>query len=107
MESLIGLTAIAGALLLAFGALGAAIGIGILGGRFIEAIARQPELGPQLQTKFFVVMGLVDAVPMIAVGLGLFIIFSNPFIGQAKQAAATAPVAVTAPAATATAEVAP
>jgi len=74
MESLIGLSAIAGALLLAFGALGAAIGIGILGGRFIEAIARQPELGPQLQTKFFVVMGLVDAVPMIAVGLGLFII---------------------------------
>jgi F-type H+-transporting ATPase subunit c len=99
MESLIGLSAIAGALLLAFGALGAAIGIGILGGRFIEAIARQPELAPQLQTKFFVVMGLVDAVPMIAVGLGLFIIFSNPFIGQAKEAAANAaPVAaVTAP----------
>ncbi|WP_410209811.1 F0F1 ATP synthase subunit C [Aquirhabdus sp.] len=100
MESLIGLSAIAGALLLAFGALGAAIGIGILGGRFIEAIARQPELGPQLQTKFFVVMGLVDAVPMIAVGLGLFIIFSNPFVGQAKEAAAAAaPVAVVAPAA--------
>jgi F-type H+-transporting ATPase subunit c len=99
MESLIGLSAIAGALLLAFGALGAAIGIGILGGRFIEAIARQPELAPQLQTKFFVVMGLVDAVPMIAVGLGLFIIFSNPFIGQAKEAAANAaPVAVVAPA---------
>lgn len=96
MESLIGLSAIAGAILLAFGALGAAIGIGILGGRFIEAIARQPEMGPQLQTKFFVVMGLVDAVPMIAVGLGLFIIFSNPFIGQAQKAAEAAPAAAVA-----------
>lgn len=99
MESLIGLSAIAGAMLLSFGALGAAIGIGILGSRFIEAIARQPEYAPQLQTKFFVIMGLVDAVPMIAVGLGMYIIFSNPFIDQAKEATAAAPVAVEAPAA--------
>jgi len=98
MENMIGLTAIAGALLLSFGALGAAIGIGILGSRFIEAIARQPEYAPQLQTKFFVIMGLVDAVPMIAVGLGMYIIFSNPFIDQAKEAA-PAPAAVVQPAA--------
>lgn len=98
MENVIGLSAIAGSLLLAFGALGAAIGIGILGSRFIEAIARQPEAAPKLQTQFFVIMGLVDAVPMIAVGLGLFIIFSNPFVAQAK-AAAEAPAAVEAPAA--------
>ena len=95
MENMIGLTAIAGAMRLSFGALGAAIGIGILGGRFLEGIARQPELAPQLQTKFFVIMGLVDAVPMIAVGLGMFIIFSNPFIDQAKENAA--PVAVVQP----------
>ncbi len=60
---------IAGGLMMGLGALGAAVGIGILGGRFLEGAARQPELIPMLRTQFFIVMGLVDAVPMIAVGL--------------------------------------
>ena len=34
---------IAGALMMGLGALGASIGIGILGGRFLEGAARQPE----------------------------------------------------------------
>ena len=35
---------IAGALMMGLGALGAAVGIGVLGGRFLEGAARQPEL---------------------------------------------------------------
>lgn len=66
---------IAGGLMMGFGALGAAIGIGGLGGRFIEGAARQPELIPLLRTNFFIVMGLVDAVPMIAVGVSMYILF--------------------------------
>ena len=54
----------------------AAIGIGILGGKFLEGGARQPELIPMLRTQFFIVMGLVDAIPMIAVGLGLYVMFA-------------------------------
>lgn len=84
MENLIGLTAIAAALLIAFGALGTAIGFGLLGGRFLEAVARQPELAPQLQTRMFLVAGLLDTVPMIGVGIGLFFIFANPFIEAAR-----------------------
>ena len=84
MENLIGLTAIAAALLIAFGALGTAIGFGLLGGRFLEAVARQPELAPHLQTRMFLVAGLLDAVPMIGVGIGLFFIFANPFIEAAR-----------------------
>ena len=84
MENLIGLTAIAAALLIAFGALGTAIGFGLLGGRFLEAVARQPDLAPQLQTRMFLVAGLLDAVPMIGVGIGLFFIFANPFIEAAR-----------------------
>ena len=84
MENLIGLTAIAAALLIAFGALGTAIGFGLLGGRFLEAVARQTELAPQLQTRMFLVAGLLDAVPMIGVGIGLFFIFANPFIEAAR-----------------------
>ena len=56
---------IAGALMMGLGALGAAIGIGVLGGRFLEGAARQPELIPLLRTQFFIMMGLTDAVPMI------------------------------------------
>ena len=66
---------IAGALMMGLGALGAAVGIGILGGRFLEG-ARQPELIPMLRTQFFIVMGLVDAVPMIAVGIAFYVLFA-------------------------------
>ncbi len=66
----------AGALMMGLAALGAAVGIGILGGRFLEGAARQPELIPLLRTQFFIVMGLVDAVPMIVVGVALYIMFA-------------------------------
>ena len=64
-----GLIYIAGALMMGLGALGAAIGIGNLGGKYMEGIARQPELIPMLRTQMFIVLGLVDAVPMISVGI--------------------------------------
>ncbi|MCL2872573.1 MAG: F0F1 ATP synthase subunit C [Betaproteobacteria bacterium] len=75
MELATSLLYIASALMLGLGALGAAVGIGILGGRFLEGAARQPELIPMLRVQFFIVMGLVDAVPMIAVAFGLFVMF--------------------------------
>jgi len=58
------------------GAMGAAIGIGNLGGKYMEGIARQPELIPMLRTQMFIVLGLVDAVPMIAVGIAFYMIFA-------------------------------
>ncbi|MFV2032014.1 MAG: F0F1 ATP synthase subunit C [Gammaproteobacteria bacterium] len=67
---------IAGALMLGLGALGAAVGIGILGGRFLEGAARQPELIPLLRVQFFIMMGLVDAIPMIAVGIAMYVMFA-------------------------------
>ena len=39
-----------------------------------------------LQTKFFLAIGLLDAVAMIGVGIALFFTFANPFIGQLKDA---------------------
>jgi F-type H+-transporting ATPase subunit c len=67
---------LAAALMMGLGAIGAAIGIGLLGSRFLEGAARQPELVPMLRTQFFVVMGLVDAVPMIAVGISMYVLFA-------------------------------
>jgi F-type H+-transporting ATPase subunit c len=67
---------VAGALMMGLGAVGASIGVGVLGGKFLEGVARQPELLPMLRTQLFIVLGLVDAVPMIAVGIGLYVIFA-------------------------------
>ncbi|HCX14866.1 MAG TPA: ATP F0F1 synthase subunit C [Rhodospirillaceae bacterium] len=67
---------VAGGLMMGLGAVGAAIGVGVLGGKFLEGVARQPELLPMLRTQLFIVLGLVDAVPMIAVGIGLYVIFA-------------------------------
>ena len=87
MEMLIsnisGLTAIAAAIMIGLGACGTAIGFGILGGKFLEAAARQPELAAMLQTKLFIVAGLLDAISMIGVGIGLLFIFNNPILSNA------------------------
>jgi F-type H+-transporting ATPase subunit c len=67
---------IAAAIMVGFGALGAAVGMGLLGGRLLEGTARQPELGPMLQGKMFLLAGLIDAIPMIGVGIGMYLIFA-------------------------------
>ncbi|MEQ1637628.1 MAG: F0F1 ATP synthase subunit C [Methylococcales bacterium] len=87
MADVQGMTAIAVGLILGMGALGTAIGFGLLGGKFLEGAARQPEMVPMLQVKMFVVAGLLDAVTMIGVGLALFFTFANPFLAAVKTAA--------------------
>ncbi|MDO5651172.1 MAG: F0F1 ATP synthase subunit C [Moraxella sp.] len=74
-------TLLAVAILIGLGALATGIGFAILGGKFLESTARQPELGSQLQTKMFIVAGLLDAVPMIGVGVAMLLLFANPFLG--------------------------
>jgi F-type H+-transporting ATPase subunit c len=86
MDTLLGLTAIAVALLIGLGALGVGIGMGILGGRFLEGSARQPELAPMLRTQMFIVIAFLDAIAMIGVAIALLLVFANPFIQQLQDA---------------------
>ena len=44
MEHVLGFVALAAGLIIGLGAIGACIGIGLMGGKYIEASARQPEL---------------------------------------------------------------
>lgn len=82
-----GMTAIAAALLIGLAALGTAIGFGILGGKFLEGVARQPELTPMLMGRMFLMAGLVDAFAAIAIVMGLYLIFANnPFLAAAFKA---------------------
>lgn len=71
------LIAIAAAILIGLAALSTGIGFGILGGKFLDGVARQPELASQLQTKMFIVAGLLDAIPMISVAMGMFLLFTK------------------------------
>ena len=87
MDLVIAMNLLAVAILIGSGAIGAGVGMGLLGGRFLEGAARQPELMPMLRTQMFVVVALLDAVAMIGVGVALFFAFANPFIGQLQQAA--------------------
>ncbi len=82
ISSVMGMTLIAAGLLIGLGALGTAIGFALLGGKFLEGASRQPELAPMLQTKLFIVAGLLDAVPIIGVAIALLLLFANPFLSQ-------------------------
>lgn len=76
------ITIVAVAILIGVAALGTSLGFGILGGKFLEGAARQPEVVPMLQVKMFIIAGLLDAISMVGVGIALFFIFANPFIAQ-------------------------
>jgi F-type H+-transporting ATPase subunit c len=88
IASVQGLTAIAAALLVGLAALGTAIGFGVLGGKFLEGVARQPELTPMLMLRMFLMAGLVDAFAAISIVMGLYLIFAkNPFLAEVMKAA--------------------
>ena len=89
LASVEGMTAIAAGLILGLAGIGAAIGMGLMGGKFLESSARQPELVPMLQGKMFLLVGLIDAIPIIGVGIALYLIFVDPF-GEIVRTAARA-----------------
>ena len=75
-----GLVAFACAFIIGLGAIGACLGIGMMGGKYLEASARQPELMNALQTKMFLLAGLIDAAYLIGVGIAMLFAFANPFV---------------------------
>jgi len=81
METVVSFTILAVAIILGLAAFGTAIGFALMGGKFLEATARQPEMASQLQTKMFILAGLIDAIAMIGVGISMLFIFANPFVG--------------------------
>lgn len=78
----VALVAIACGLIIGLGALGACIGIGLMGGKYIEGAARQPELMDKLQTKMFLLAGLIDAAFLIGVAIAMFFAFANPLLAR-------------------------
>jgi len=71
---------IAAAALLCFGivisgvAFGSAVGDGIVASKAVEAIARQPEARPNIFLFMFLGVGVLEAVPFIAIALAFYIL---------------------------------
>ncbi len=82
METILSFSAIAVGIIVGLASLGTAIGFALLGGKFLEGAARQPEMAPMLQVKMFIIAGLLDAVPMIGIVIALLFTFANPFVAQ-------------------------
>ena len=59
------------------GAVGACIGISLMGGKYLEASARQPELMNDLQVKMFILAGLMDAAFIIGTGIAVWFAIST------------------------------
>ena len=74
------LTAIAIGIIIGLGALGACLGIAIMGSKFLESAARQPELVPMLQGRMFLLAGLIDAAFIIGLAVALYFATGNPLL---------------------------
>jgi F-type H+-transporting ATPase subunit c len=74
LASVEGMTAVAAGLMLGLGGIGAAIGMGLMGGKFLEGASRQP-------------VGLIDAIPIIGVGIAMYLTFVDPFAAKVVAAA--------------------
>jgi F-type H+-transporting ATPase subunit c len=92
MSDILANTALAVGLILGLGGAGTAIGFGLLGGKLLEGVARQPEMAGMLTGRMFLVAGLLDAVTFVGIGIGMFFVFANPFVAQ-NNAASAAPAA--------------
>ena len=77
MEQVYGNVALACGLIIALGAIGACIGISLMGGKYLEASARHPELMNELQVKMFILAGLIDAAFIIGTGISVWFAIST------------------------------
>jgi F-type H+-transporting ATPase subunit c len=81
-----GYTAVGVGVILAAAGLGSALGWGMICAKYLEGIARQPELRAQLMGQMLFAGGLMEAFPMIVLGMAMWFVFANPFIGAARSA---------------------
>ncbi len=79
-------TALGTGIILAFAGGFSALGWGLIMGKYLEGIARQPEMRPQLLGQTLFSGGLMEAFPMIVLGVSMWFIFANPFKDAAVAA---------------------
>ena len=66
---------LAPAIAIGVGALGPGIGIGLLAGKAMEAIGRNPEAAPKIQTAMILAIAFAEAIAIYALVVALIIKF--------------------------------
>lgn len=64
------------ALAIGLGALGPGIGVGIIGGKAIEALGRNPEAQSTIQTTMILAMAFAEAIAIYALVIALILKFT-------------------------------
>lgn len=73
--TLLGLAMVGGGLALGGGALGAAVGDGLVGASMIQGVARQPEAAGRLNTTMFLIIGLCEGMYFINLAFMALFVF--------------------------------
>ncbi|MGH2679748.1 MAG: F0F1 ATP synthase subunit C [Actinomycetota bacterium] len=68
-----GLETIGKGLIIGLAAIGPGIGLGILIGKSVEAMARQPEYANQVRTTMFIGIGLIEALALFGIAFSFVI----------------------------------
>ena len=66
---------------LAIATLCAALGQGNVAGRAMEAIARQPEAAPRIQTAMLLGLAFIESLVIYVLLIAFILLFANPFRG--------------------------
>uniref|UniRef100_UPI0005CBA40B F0F1 ATP synthase subunit C n=1 Tax=Risungbinella massiliensis TaxID=1329796 RepID=UPI0005CBA40B len=66
---------LAAAIMIGLAAFGAAIGNSNLFAKYVEGVARQPEVRGTLFGQVMILFGLIEALPIIGVGMGILLLF--------------------------------
>jgi F-type H+-transporting ATPase subunit c len=72
-------TVISVGIILAAVGFGSFLGWGMVASKYLESIARQPELRAQLMGQMLFTGGLMEALPFIALGIAMWFTTANPF----------------------------
>ena len=73
MENAVDLTMLAKALAIGIGAIGPGIGIGLIGGKAMESIGRNPEASGKILLPMLIGMALAEAIGIYALVIALII----------------------------------
>lgn len=63
-------------------ALGACYALSSVACKFLDSAARQPEISKQLFNNAMIMMGMIDAIPILGAGIGVVIILTSPFASK-------------------------
>ena len=75
MEEVLDLKPLGAAIAIGFGAIGPGIGIGLLAGKALEALGRNPEAGGPIQQNMILGLAFAEAIAIYALVIAILILF--------------------------------